>query len=81
MAIAAYADATTEEEIDPEFVEKMFRGCTATLSLVPVSILQQGNPDHNIPDKVKQRRFARLDPATPSPGARPMCGPIGSSLC
>jgi len=66
-AIADYIAGHASDDVDDEFIAEYFRGCHATLRLIPASEISEGDKDHNIRSKAKERRYAKMDPATMPP--------------
>lgn len=65
--IADYIEATSVDEVDTEMLVDYFRHCYAELDYVPIDSIQEGDPDTNLPNEVKQKRYLELDPHTMPP--------------
>lgn len=66
-AIAHYIVDNSPGEIDLEFVWENFRGGVATLRMVPIEDLIPDHADVNIRIASRERRYAKMDPATVPP--------------
>jgi hypothetical protein len=53
--------------VDEEFMEECFRGTHAVLREIPVAELREGDSDHNIPSKAKEKRYRKLPLSTMPP--------------
>jgi hypothetical protein len=67
IEITRYIVSLSTHDISEEMVEEYYRGSKAELKLMPISDLQEGHQDHNIPNKSKERRYAKLDVGTIPP--------------
>lgn len=67
FAIAAYIEEWSPGDVDAELMEDYFRGGVATLRMVPVAEIAPGNPDANQRIASRERKYARMDPATMPP--------------
>lgn len=65
--IARYIDSISSDYVDEELIEEYLMGCKAVLKEFPVASISEGDPDHNIADRAKQRAYATLDPSTRPP--------------
>lgn len=66
-AIADYIESVASAYVDNEYIAEHFRGCRAVLKRVPIAQIEPSDEDHNIPSKAKERRYAKMDPATMPP--------------
>lgn len=66
-AIADYIETVASAYVDNEYISEHFRGCRAVLRMVPLAQIREGDEDHNIPSKAKERRYAKMDIATMPP--------------
>lgn len=66
-AIAAYIEECSPGYVDVELMEDYFRGGVATLRMVPVGEIAPGDPDANQRVASRERKYARMDPATMPP--------------
>lgn len=66
-AIASYIAELSDYEIDYEFVSEIFKDYYAVLTNVPITNLIEGDADHNIPDKKKQKKYNKLSSETMPP--------------
>lgn len=64
--IAAFIASISSEYVDEEFDAEYFRDTHAVLVWLPLSALQEGNPDGNLADSVKEEVYMAL-PATSTP--------------
>lgn len=65
--IADYISGTSTSDVDYGLIVDHFRGAKAVLRRIPALNLTQGNPDHHIGDKAKERRYAKMSPETMPP--------------
>lgn len=65
--IAAYIESVSTDYVDSEMIEEHFFGCRAVLRRVPIDRIRSGPEEANIPDKKKEKRYAKMDPATMPP--------------
>lgn len=66
-AIAQYIDSISDDYVDVELIEEYLDGHKAILKEFPLASIGEGDPDHNIPDRAKQRAYAALDQTTRPP--------------
>lgn len=65
--IAAYIESVASDYVDREMMEEYYHGAKAVLRAIPASELTPGDADHNIPSKVKERKYAKLPVETMPP--------------
>jgi hypothetical protein len=65
--IAAYIERCSVSYVDVEFIEEHYRGAKAVLRLVPVAEVEQGSAEGNVRVKAREKRYAKMDPATVPP--------------
>jgi hypothetical protein len=58
--IADYITGSSTEDVDYGLIEDYFRGAKALLRKIPANELTQGDPDHNVRDPHKERRYAKM---------------------
>ena len=65
--IAEYISSIASDYVNEEMIEEYFHGCSAVLKLVPIADIVEGNPDANVRSARKERKYAKMDPATIPP--------------
>lgn len=65
--IASYIESVASDYVDTEFIEEYFFDCYASLKLVPIDELHEGNTDANIRNKSKERKYTKMNPDTIPP--------------
>ena len=65
--IAEYVADISPDYVDQEFIGEFFRGSKAVLKRLPIGEIREGNLDHNLPNKRKENRYSKMDPATMPP--------------
>lgn len=65
--IAEYIVRMSPDDVDVDMVAEYFHGCRAVLRMVPISELIEGNADHNIRNKAREKRYAKMDMSTMPP--------------
>jgi len=66
-AIADYIDGISPGYVDREFIRECFRFGVATLRMVPIDELTPGPADANVRVASRERKYAKMDPATMPP--------------
>jgi hypothetical protein len=65
--IAKYISSLASDYVDEEFIEEYFRGTYAVLKTVPIDNIKEGDKDHNIQSKSKEKKYMKMDPTTMPP--------------
>ena len=65
--IADYIERMSPIEVDEEMIAEHFRGCHATLRMVPISQITPDDENGNIPSKKRQAKYMKMDPKTMPP--------------
>jgi hypothetical protein len=65
--ISDYVATLSDHDVDEEFMQEHFRGCSAVLKLISVKDLKEGHPDSNLPSLRKNERYAKKNIATMPP--------------
>jgi GNAT superfamily N-acetyltransferase len=65
--IATYIATYSSDEVDEEFIEEALRDTHAVLRELPIDSIREGDPDHNIPSKAKERQYSKLNLDTMPP--------------
>jgi len=65
--ISDYISSQSSNYVDKEVIEEYFSGCQAVLEELPLESIREGNPEANIRDKRKERKYTKLDIATMPP--------------
>jgi len=58
--IADYIETFASDYVDNDLLVDYFRGTRAVLRLIPIDGLKPGDPDANLRDASKERRYAKL---------------------
>lgn len=65
--IAEYIASVASGYTDVEMVEEHFQGCHAVLRRIPIEDIAEGNPAGNERNTRKEKKYAKMDPATIPP--------------
>lgn len=65
--IAEYIQQNSIGDIDDQLITELFFDCIATLTLVPLGNICEGDADHNIRCEKKEDRYMLMDPMTMPP--------------
>lgn len=60
--IAQYIDSVASDYVDIEMIEEYFNGAHAVLRFVPIENIHEGDKNHNIRSKSKERKYSKMDP-------------------
>lgn len=66
-AIADYIERMSPIEVDEEMIAEHFRGCHATLRMVPIAQIKADDENGNIPSKSRQAKYMKMDPKNMPP--------------
>lgn len=67
QGIVAHIENLASGPVDVETMADFFFGKNATLKIVRIADLVEGDPDHNLADAGLEQQYARMDPATTPP--------------
>jgi hypothetical protein len=67
QGIVAHIENLASAPVDVETMADFFFGKTATLKVVRIADLVEGDPDHNLASADLEQQYARMDPATTPP--------------
>lgn len=65
--IARHVHGLSDGDVDLEVIEEHFWGCVAELKLVDVASLKEGDPDGNVRNVAKERRYTKRPVRTMPP--------------
>lgn len=59
--LTSYVIEHANDEIDEELIEDYFRDSTATLQLIPIESIIEGDSDHNIRNLKKEKHYLKMN--------------------
>lgn len=65
--IAEYISQLASDYVDEELIQDYFRDSYADLKVVSIDSIEEGDPNHNIKQNKKERKYLKMDPNTIPP--------------